>query len=96
MNDTAVVTGMRGMMMIGAGTCTPSKDSKPIALVTVERPILIYLGFTILLSGFLIQLLSIPSPKSLAQMRAEIKAIEREQKLAKKLASLKTNHPPDT
>jgi len=43
--------------------------------------------------GFLIQLLSVPSPKSLAQMRADVKAAEKQQKLARKLAAVKTNSP---
>jgi len=60
---------------------------------SVEKPALIYVGFALLTLGFLIQLLSVPSPKSLAQMRADVKAAEKQQKLARKLAAVKTNSP---
>lgn len=97
MNQTAViVTGLNGSALFGGGFCKPGPESKPIALVTIERPLLIYTGFAILLAGFLIQLLAIPSPKSLAQMRAEVKAEEKRQKLAKRLAASQSNDHPTT
>lgn len=82
--STAIFEGKADSFIIGIGC--PDWNSKPIALVTVEKPALIYLGFGFLTFGFLMQLLSVPSPKSLAQMRAEIKA-------ARKLEKLK-NEPP--
>jgi hypothetical protein len=71
MGDTALFVGKADRFIIGTG-CPDAKNSKPIALVTVEKPALIYLGFALLTFGFLIQLLAVPSPKSLAQMRAEL------------------------
>jgi hypothetical protein len=93
MGSTALFEGRAGSFIMGTG-CPDWKDAKPIALVTVEKPVLVYLGFALLTFGFLIQLLSVPSPKSLAQMRADVKAAEKEQKLAKRLAALKSNPPP--
>ena len=91
--ETGLFAGKGSSFLIGL-QCPDWKDAKPIALVTIEKPALIYLGFGLLTLGFLIQLLSVPSPKSLAQMRAEVKAAEKEQKLAKKLAAIKNNSPP--
>jgi hypothetical protein len=55
--DMAVLGGDAGTLAVG-GPCPKFPHSKPIALVTVEKPILIYLGFAILLLAFLLQLLS--------------------------------------
>lgn len=93
--STALFEGRAGAFVIGTG-CPDWTNARPIAIVTVEKPALIYLGFALLTLGFLIQLLSVPSPKTLAQMRADVKAAEREQKLAKRLAALKDDSPPKT
>lgn len=92
--DTALFAGKGHTFMIGTA-CPDWPDARPIAIVTVEKPSLIYIGFALLTLGFLMQLLSVPSPKTLAQMRADIKAAEQQAKLAKKLASLRSNHPPE-
>ena len=78
---------------IGTG-CPDWENGKSIALVTVERPALIYLGFGVLTLGFLLQFLSVPSSRTLAQMRADVKAEEKRQKLAKHLSDLKSNDRP--
>jgi hypothetical protein len=84
MGSMALFEGKGGSFVIGTG-CPDWPNAKPIALVTVEKPLLIYVGFGLLTFGFLMQLLSKPSEKSLAQMRAELKA-------ARKLEKHK-NHP---
>jgi hypothetical protein len=86
-------TGPSHGFIIGT-MCPDSPDARPIAIVTVEKPALIYIGFGLLTLGFLTQLMSVPSPKTLAQMRADVKAAEKAQKLAKKLANLKSDNPP--
>jgi hypothetical protein len=84
MGSTALFEGKGNSTLIG--TCCPDpKNSKPIALVTVEKPSLIYVGFAILMLGFLIQLIGIASPKSIRQMRNEVKEALQREKLRTKL-----------
>lgn len=92
--NTVIESSPGGAVGIGAPGCPQLPNAKPIALVTVEKPFFIYLGFAILLLGFLLQLLSIPSPKTLGQMRAEVKQAEKQEKLARKLEQLKSHHDP--
>ena len=70
--------------MVGTG-CPDWQDAKPIALVTVEKPSLIYFGFAILTFGFLLQLLSVASRKSIADMRHDLKEAIQREKLQKKI-----------
>jgi hypothetical protein len=83
MGSTALFEGKANSFVIGTG-CPDWQNAKPIALVTVERPTLIYVGFALLVFGFLLQLLAVPSPKSLAEMRAELKAAQKLEKLKSK------------
>lgn len=84
LGGTALFEGKGGDFTIGTG-CPDWPNAKPIALVTVEKPSLIYVGFTILMSGFLLQLIGIASPKSIRQMRAELKEALQQEKLRKKI-----------
>jgi hypothetical protein len=93
MGEIGVFANKGNVVEFGLG-CPDPTNARPIAIVTVEKPALIYIGFALLTLGFLTQLLSVPSPKTLAQMRADVKAAEKTQKLAKRLASIKPEHPP--
>jgi hypothetical protein len=76
--ETAIFKGRGNSIVFGTG-CPDWPNAKPIALVTVEKPTFLYLGFTSLMLGFLIQLIGIASPKSIREMRLELKeAIQRE------------------
>jgi hypothetical protein len=69
-----------GGFVVGTG-CPQSGTGRPISVVNVELPFLVTLGFIFASLGFLLQLLSLPNPKTISQMRADIKAAKMEQRL---------------
>jgi hypothetical protein len=70
---------------IGVG-CPTWPNARAVAVVNIEHPRLVTLGFIILSLGFLLQFLSIPSPKTIAQMRKELKASVKKEKLRSKMS----------
>ena len=78
-----IATPDRGWL-IGAQQCPDWENARPAAVVNVEHPSFITLGFILTTFGFLLQFLSFPSPKSAAQMRSELKAAERAERKAEK------------
>jgi len=73
--------------------CPNSPTARPIAIVTVEKPTLLYLGFFIFAIGFLIQLIGTASPKSIEQMRAELKEALQQEKLRRRMERLSNQSP---
>lgn len=65
--------------------CPEWQNARSVAVVNIEKPILVTVGFSILTMGFLLQFLSIPSPKTVAQMRKDLKDVERAEKLRKRI-----------
>jgi hypothetical protein len=61
------------------------ENSRAIAVVNIEHPILVTMGFLILSAGFLLQFLSIPTPKTIAQLRKELKELQKEEQAKQKL-----------
>ena len=78
----------RGGFSIGSMACPEWEHAKSVAVVNIERPIFVTLGFAFASFGFLLQLLSIPSPKTIAQMRADIKLAKVEAKLKAERAKI--------
>jgi len=66
-----------------AGGCPKWPNSRPTAVVNVEKPYLITIGFLAIVAGFLLQFLSVPSAKTISQIRAELKAAKLEEKLSR-------------
>jgi hypothetical protein len=82
----AVFIAKSGEIGMGvSGGCPEWQNAKSVAVVNIEKPILLTFGFLMTALGFLIQFLSIPSPKTIAQMRRELKDLEKTEKLRKKL-----------
>ncbi len=69
-----------GGWTIGGGPCPDWEHSKAAAVVNIEHPFLEGSGFTLLIAGFMLQYFSIPQPKTIAQMREELKHLKAEQK----------------
>jgi hypothetical protein len=70
-----------GVWGIGGGPCPDWEHSRAAAVVNIEHPTLEGLGFVLLLAGFLIQLLAIPSPRTIVQLREDMRMIKKEEKL---------------
>lgn len=61
---------------IGKATCPQWEDTKPAAVVNVEHPRLVTLGFSLTFVGFVIQFFSVPSLKTEKELRAEIRRVK--------------------
>lgn len=66
---------------IGFGPCPDWEHSKAAAVVNIEHPFLVTFGFLATLFGFAIQFLAIPNPKTIAQIRKELKFAQAEERL---------------
>lgn len=69
-----------GGWTIGGGPCPDWEHAKAAAVVNIEHPALEGIGFLLLVAGFLMQYLAVPQPKTIAQMRAELKLLKLEQR----------------
>jgi hypothetical protein len=79
-NDFALIstdTGHRSMYL--GSTCPTGPSSRAIAVVNIEHPLLVTIGFLVLSAGFLLQFLSIPTPKTIAQLRKELKEHQKQE-----------------
>ena len=87
--STAVCIGRLGLFVVRpgetgmgiAGACPAWPNARPTAVVNIEKPYMVTLGFILTSLGFLLQVLAIPSPKTIAQMRADLKAAKMQQRL---------------
>jgi hypothetical protein len=80
LDQTAIFVGTGNKFTVGM-SCPDWELGRPVAVVIVERPILITFGFAFISLGFLLQVLSLPSPRTLSQIRAELKAAKLEEKI---------------
>jgi hypothetical protein len=81
-NYTLLRTDAVGGIVMGMNGCPDWEHARPAAVVNIEHPAFSALGFIVLLAGFLLQYLSVPQPKTVAQMREELKRLKAEQKNA--------------
>lgn len=76
-----------GGMSLGHQGCPRTEDDRPAAVVNTEHPFLVTLGFLCIVVGFMIQFFSVPEPRSIAQLRQEIKLLKLQQKSERRTAS---------
>lgn len=82
-NFTILQTDSKHGVQIGHVGCPEWERSKPAAVVNIEHPTFVGIGFLILMGGFLIQYLSVPQPRTIAQIRQELKILKAHDKLQK-------------
>jgi hypothetical protein len=73
---TLMSTDARGGVVIGHRGCPTSQDDRRAAVVNTEHPTFITIGFFLIFFGFMILFFSVPEPKTIAQLRYEIKMLK--------------------
>jgi hypothetical protein len=75
------------------GECPPpTRGSRPISVVNIEHPFFVTLGFLFTVMGFTIQILALPSAKTIAQMQAEVRMVRKQIKLKEEQQRLARLH----
>ena len=72
-----------GMSLGPSQECPDWEHSKPAAVVNIEKPFLVTVGFVLTFLGFAIQFFSFPSSKTEKELRAEIRRLGIESKSMK-------------
>ena len=75
-NYTLLETDSHRSVSIGHQGCPNWQSARPAAVVNVEHPAFIEIGFITLLLGYLIQYLAVPQPKTVAALRLELKMLK--------------------
>ena len=76
-NHALAVSLPNGGIALGMAVCPDWENARPAAVVNVEHPAFVSWGFAFTTLGFLIQFLSFPSPKTTAQLRKELKELQK-------------------
>jgi hypothetical protein len=63
-------------MQMGHMGCPREEDDRPAAVVNTEHPLFVTLGFVLIVFGFVCQFLAVPEPKTIADLRREIKLLK--------------------
>jgi len=70
-----IVTSPGGSgVSIGMPACPDWENARPAAVINVEYPFFVTLGFLMLISGFVIQYFAVPDPHTIDRLRSEPKA----------------------
>jgi hypothetical protein len=73
------------------GPCPDWEHARAAAVVNIDHPTLEGLGFVLLRAGFLIQLLAIPSPRTIVLLREEMRLVRKEEQLVKRRKAVNRN-----
>jgi hypothetical protein len=68
---------LHGGTAFGVARCPEWENARPAAVVNVELPFLVTLGFILLLLGFAVQYFSIPNPETIEHLREELKLLRK-------------------
>jgi uncharacterized membrane protein len=82
---TALCVDARGLVVdvppaglqLGTHSCPDWENARPAAVINIEHPMFITIGFLLISLGFLIQFLSVSNPATLQQLRDEMKRSKR-------------------
>jgi hypothetical protein len=73
---TLLSTNATGAVAIGHRGCPTSEDDRRAAVVNTEHPLFITFGFALILIGFALQFFAVPEPKTIAELRYQIKMLK--------------------
>jgi hypothetical protein len=78
-----VLAGRNPAGMYFGGACPNWANAKFAAVVNIEHPFFVGLGFTLLILGFTLQYFAIPQPRTIAALRQELKVAKLQSKPSK-------------
>lgn len=77
---TLLVTDAHSGVGFGHPGCAVAENDRRVAVVNTEHPSLVTLGFLLITLGFIIQFFAVPEPKTIAELRKEIKLLKIKEK----------------
>jgi len=84
-NDFALIeSNGNSDVTMGHKGCPDWVNAKPAAVVSIEHPVFVELGFLILIAGFVLQYFAVPQPETVAHLREQLRIIKLREKAAKK------------
>jgi hypothetical protein len=84
-NYTLLASDAHSGVSFGHMGCPNWDKARPAAIVSIEHPFFEGLGFVCLLAGFLLQFLSVPQPRTIAEIRKELKLSRVKERAARKM-----------
>jgi hypothetical protein len=79
-NYTLIMSDAKSGVSVGHHGCPDWEHARPAAVVSIEHPRFEGLGFLLLMAGFFIQYLSVPQPRTIAELRKELKVLKAQEK----------------
>ena len=73
---TLLSTDARRGIFMGHSGCPTAQDDRRAAVVNTEHPTFVTIGFLSIVAGFIIQFFAVPEPRTIAQLRQEIKLLK--------------------
>lgn len=61
---------------LGQHGCPTTADDRRAAVVNTEHPLFVTIGFLFLVGGFIVEFFAVPEPRTIAQLRQEIKLLK--------------------
>jgi hypothetical protein len=77
---TLLTTDGRGSVGLGHKGCPIAANDRPAAVVNIEKPEFVTLGFLLIVAGFIVQFFAVPEPVSIAELRKQVKALKKLQR----------------
>jgi hypothetical protein len=69
-----------GSWRLGSQNCPDWEHSRPAAVVNVEHPSFVTIGFIASVAGFLMQFLTVPRRKTLAEINEELRILRKDKR----------------
>lgn len=73
-NNFALLLTDGNSLLMGAHGCPNWADAKPAAVVNIEHPTFVEIGFILLVCGFVLQYFAVPQAATVAHIRKELRA----------------------
>jgi hypothetical protein len=86
-NDyTLMASDAASGIRLGFRGCPSWENAKPAAVVNIEHPRFVGLGFVMILAGFLLQYFAVPKPATIVYLRDQLRKAKKEEQLKREAA----------